>query len=72
MSHKDDLPYHPEHRKDDDTTCPETGVDLKDYSAESIRAHAESLYPEWARGNFSPEAKERKEILLKMAKERDK
>lgn len=52
--------------------CPETGTDLSEWSGDSIRAHAENLYPTYARENFSEEAKERRAALLKMAGEKDK
>jgi hypothetical protein len=51
---------------------PETGKDLSDWSAESVRAYAEDLFPHYARENFSEEAAARKAILLKIAKEKDK
>lgn len=50
--------------------CPETGEDLSTWSGASIRAHAENLFPEYARDGFSEEAAERKAILLKIAKEK--
>ena len=52
--------------------CPETGVDLSDWSGDSIRAHAENLFPTYARENFSEEAAARKAVLLKIAGEKDK
>jgi len=52
--------------------CPETGTDLSNWSADSVRAHAENIYPEYARENFSDEAKERKAILLQIAKDKDR
>jgi hypothetical protein len=51
--------------------CPETGADLSGMSRASILAHAENLYPTYAEDNFSEEAKERREILRKIAKEAD-
>jgi hypothetical protein len=50
--------------------CPETGIDLAEWSGESVRAHAENLYPDYAKDNFSDEAHERRAILLKIAKEK--
>jgi len=52
--------------------CPETGTDLTGFTADGVRAHAENLFPDAARDNFSKEAKARKDILLKIAKEKDK
>lgn len=50
---------------------PETGTDLTEWSADSVRAFAENLFPDHASDNFSDEAKERKAILLKIAKAKD-
>ena len=50
--------------------CPETGTDLSEWSGPSIIAHAENLFPDAARDNFSEEAKSRKAALLRMAKEK--
>jgi hypothetical protein len=63
--------YRTAYEKDGKAICPETGVDLSDWEGASIRAHAENLFPEHARENFSEEAKARKAILLKIAKEKD-
>jgi hypothetical protein len=51
--------------------CPETGIDLKDFTADGVRAHAENLFPHYARENFSDEAIARKAILLQIAKEKE-
>jgi hypothetical protein len=49
--------------------CPETGKDLTGWSAASIRAHAEYLFPGEPRDFGSQTARDRKAALLKMAKE---
>jgi hypothetical protein len=64
--------YRTAYEKDGKLVCPETGTDLSEYSAESVRAHAENLYPHIGRENFSEEAKARKAILLKIADEKEK
>lgn len=63
--------YRTAYEKDGKHICPETGTDLSEMSGASIRAFAENLFPDDARENFSEEAKARKEILLKIAKEHD-
>jgi hypothetical protein len=64
--------YRTAYEKDGTLLCPETGEDLTGWHADSIRAHAENLFPAYARSEFSAEAIARKETLLKMAKEAEK
>lgn len=52
--------------------CPETGEDLSGFSADGVRAHAENLFPDYGRDNFSDEAKARKAILLAIAKGKER
>jgi hypothetical protein len=49
--------------------CPETGKDLTGWSAASIRAHAENIFPGDPKDFGGEQARDRKAQLLKMAKE---
>jgi len=64
--------YRTAYEKTGKHVCPETGTDLSKWGAESVRAHAENIFPDYARENFSEEAKARKAILIQIAKEKDK
>lgn len=72
MSPQAEPEYRTAYEKDGKLICPETGVDLTDYSAEGVRAHTENLFPHIARENFSEEAKARRAILLEIAKKKEK
>lgn len=49
--------------------CPECGAKFDGQKYENVMAHREDHYPEYARDNFSDEAKERRDVLEKIAKE---
>lgn len=69
---KDSEPtYRTAYENDKSHICPETGADLSNFTADGVRAHAENLFPDDARENFSEEAKARKAILLEIAKEKE-
>jgi hypothetical protein len=61
--------YRTAYEKGKKLICPETGVDLSKFHPDGVRAHAENLFPDYARENFSEEARARKATLLKIAKE---
>lgn len=61
--------YRTEYQTTGKHTCPETGKDLTGWSAASIRAHAEDLFPGDPKDFGGEEARDRKGQLLKMAKE---
>ena len=63
--------YRTAYEKDGTLTCPETGTDLSEFSADGIRAHAEYLFQGDPRNFGSEAAKKRKALLLKMADEKE-
>lgn len=69
MSPQAEPTYRTEYETSGKWICPETGKDLTGWKSLSILAYAEDLFPDYARENFSEEAKTRKAILLKIAKE---
>ena len=52
--------------------CPETGIDLTNFTADGVRAHAENLFPGDPAKFGGDMARERKATLLKIAAEKDK
>jgi hypothetical protein len=52
--------------------CPETGVDLTNFSKDGVLAHTENLFPNAARANFSEEAIERRNALIEIANAKEK
>ena len=71
MSPQTEPEYRSAYEKTGKHICPETGKDLTGWSAASIRAHAEDLFPGDPRDFGGDEARERKATLLKIAKESD-
>lgn len=69
---KGELPYHHEYERSGAPICPETGTDLSNFSADSVRAHAEALFPGDPALFGGDEARERKAILLKIAASKEK
>lgn len=67
MSKAQEPEYRDAYRSLGKEICPETGADLSTWSADSVRAHAENLFPDYARENFSDEARDRKSQLLAIA-----
>jgi len=59
--------YRTEYVKTGKLICPETGKDLTGWSAASIRAHAEDIFPGDPKDFGNKEAHDRKALLLKMA-----
>jgi hypothetical protein len=51
--------------------CPETGIDLTDFSADGVRAHAENLFTGDPKNFGSDAARKRKAILFKIADAKD-
>ena len=69
MSPQEEPDYRTAYEKTGAHICPETGRDLSGWKKESVHAYIQDLYPDYARENFSEEAKARRAILLKIAEE---
>jgi len=64
--------YRTEYETSGKHICPETGTDLTDFTADSVRAYAENLFTGDPKNFGGEAARERKAILLKIAAEKDK